>query len=87
MSQPFFSILILFWQSEQYLQRCLQSLKVQTFQDFEVILLDNGSSQPPDPEVLASIEDVPVKLLRSETNWASPAETTSPQGRLWGSTS
>lgn len=68
MSQPFFSILILFWQSEQYLQRCLQSLKAQTFRDFEVILLDNGSSRPPNPEVLASIEDVPVKLLRSETN-------------------
>ena len=68
MDQPYFSILILFWQSEQYLQRCLQSLNAQIFRDFEVILLDNGANQPPDREVLLGIGDFPVKLIRSETN-------------------
>jgi GT2 family glycosyltransferase len=68
MSKPFFSILILFWQSEPYLQRCLQSLQAQTFQDFEVILLDNGASQPPDPEVLATFQDLALKHIHSETN-------------------
>lgn len=68
MSQPFFSILILFWQSEQFLQRCLQSLQAQTFQDFELILLDNGASQPPDPAVLAAFQSSALKLIHSEAN-------------------
>lgn len=68
MSQPFFSVLILFWQSEQYLPRCLQSLQMQTYQDFEVILLNNGAAQPPDPEVLTTFQDLAIKVVRSETN-------------------
>jgi len=68
MSKPFFSILILLWQSEQYLQRCLQSLLEQTFTDFEVILLNNGGSQPPDPEVLANFRDLTLKQIYSENN-------------------
>lgn len=68
MSQPFFSILILFWQSEPYLRRCLQSLQAQTFQNFEVILLDNGASEPPDPAVLATFREPVLKLIHSETN-------------------
>jgi GT2 family glycosyltransferase len=68
MRQPFFSILILFWQSEPYLQRCLQSLQAQTFRDFEVILLNNGASQPPDPAVLATFRDFTLKQIHSETN-------------------
>ena len=68
MNQPFFSILILFWQSEPYLQRCLQSLQAQTFQDFEVILLDNGASEPPDPAVLAILQKFLMKIIHSETN-------------------
>ena len=68
MSEPFFSILILFWQSEQYLQQSLQFLHAQTYKDFEVILLNNGASQPPDPAVLASFQEFPLKLIHSETN-------------------
>ena len=68
MSKPFFSILILFWQSEQYLQRCLQSLLEQTYQDFEVILLNNGASQPPDPEVLSNFRDLEIKQIHSDIN-------------------
>lgn len=68
MNEPFFSILILFWQSEQYLQRCMQSLGTQTFQDFEVILLNNGASQPPDPLVIADFQNIRLKQVHSETN-------------------
>ncbi len=68
MSQPFFSILILFWQSEQYLQRCFQALQAQTFQDFEVVLLDNGASQPPDSATLATLQRLALKQVHSEIN-------------------
>ena len=38
------SILIVNWNGRHLLQECLESLLVQTFQDFEVILVDNGSN-------------------------------------------
>jgi len=45
-----------------------QSLQAQTFQDFELILLNNGASQPPDPEVLATFQDLALKQVHSKTN-------------------
>lgn len=41
---PLISIIIVYWNSLKYLPRCLDCLSKQTFQDFEVILIDNGSS-------------------------------------------
>jgi GT2 family glycosyltransferase len=38
------SIIIVTWNSAAYLPRCLASLEEQTFQDFEIIIVDNGSS-------------------------------------------
>ncbi|HEX5943574.1 MAG TPA: glycosyltransferase family 2 protein [Anaerolineales bacterium] len=40
---PLISIVIVYWNSAQYLPRCLDCLTRQTFRDFEVILIDNGS--------------------------------------------
>lgn len=68
MTKPFFSILILFWQSERFLPLCLRSLQTQRFQNFEVILLDNGSDRPLDPTLLEDFKDLNIKPLRSETN-------------------
>jgi GT2 family glycosyltransferase len=46
-SQLDISILILSWNSAYYLPRCLASLSAQTYDYFEVILLDNGSENGP----------------------------------------
>ena len=40
---PLVSIVIVTWNSKKYLSTCLNHLTQQTFQDFEVILVDNGS--------------------------------------------
>lgn len=45
-NSPLFSILILFWNNGEFIHRCLNSLQKQTFDDFEVILINNGSDQP-----------------------------------------
>ncbi|MEA4813241.1 MAG: glycosyltransferase family 2 protein, partial [Anaerolineaceae bacterium] len=45
-NRPFASILILNWRAEKYLSTCLAALAAQKFQDFEVILLHNGSPNP-----------------------------------------
>lgn len=41
---PTVSIIILNWNGKRFLKECLGSLQVQTFPDFETILLENGSS-------------------------------------------
>lgn len=42
--QPAVSILVLNWNGQHFLERCLLSLQAQTYRAFEVILVDNGSS-------------------------------------------
>ena len=41
---PFISVIIVSWNSAAYIFRCLNSLVEQTFTDFEVVLVDNGST-------------------------------------------
>ena len=41
---PIISIIILNWNSGKYLEYCCQALRDQSFRDFEVICIDNGSS-------------------------------------------
>lgn len=44
MSQPVLSCLVLNWNGQRFLQKCLDSLRQQTYRDFEIVLLDNGST-------------------------------------------
>lgn len=43
-TSPEVSIVIVTWNSATHIPRCLTSLRNQTFQDFEVIVVDNGST-------------------------------------------
>ena len=43
MPKPIVSIIVVYFNSAKYLPRCLESLAQQTFPDFEVIIVDNGS--------------------------------------------
>ena len=65
-SPPYFSIIVLNWNGERYLTRCLEAIAAQTYQDFEVILLDNASTDH-------SIEGIEtrwpeIKVVRFEEN-------------------
>ncbi len=44
MSSPFVSVILVNWNGKEYLGECLGSLRSQTFTDFEVVLVDNGST-------------------------------------------
>lgn len=44
MTTPFLSIIVPVYNVEQYLPRCIDSILAQTFTDFELILVDDGSS-------------------------------------------
>ncbi len=57
-----FSVLILHWRAEQYLQTCLEAMDAQTYKDFEVLLLDNGNEIP---LALDFADDLLTCLLKS----------------------
>jgi len=41
---PNVSVIIVCWNSAAYLSRCSNALVAQTFKDFEIVLVDNGST-------------------------------------------
>ena len=43
MNQPLIAIIVPVYKVEQYLRRCLDSILAQTYKNFEVILVDDGS--------------------------------------------
>lgn len=40
---PKISVIVAIYNAEKYLYRCLNSLAEQTFEDYEVLLIDDGS--------------------------------------------
>jgi GT2 family glycosyltransferase len=40
---PLVSIIITYWNNAEHLPHCLRCLSLQTFQDFEIVIIDNGS--------------------------------------------
>ena len=67
-NQCFASIIILNWHAEKFLPGCFAALESQTFQDFEVILLNNGSEGA--DGVLSDLHfpESRLRILNSPTN-------------------
>ena len=66
--QPRVSIIIICWNSKEHLPRCLSCLSAQTYQDFEVILIDNGSTDGSTTGILENYPDIDLCVERFETN-------------------
>jgi GT2 family glycosyltransferase len=60
---PVISIIILNWNGRKFLKECLDSLLVQTFREFETILVDNGSTDGSVPFVRENFPWVRLVLL------------------------
>ena len=41
---PFFSVVIPVYNAEKYINRCVESILQQSFENFEVVLVDDGST-------------------------------------------
>ncbi len=76
--QPFFSIIIPVYNSSMYIERCIDSILIQEFSDFEIILVDDGSTDDSVEIVSKYIKEYPfIKLLRQSNQGVSTA-------RNWG---
>lgn len=66
MEQPYFSIIIPTYNSTQTLQTCLNSIIVQSFQNFEIIIIDGYST-----DSTLEIIKINASLLTSQFKWCS----------------
>jgi GT2 family glycosyltransferase len=67
---PVISVVVVNWNRRDLLRACLDSLAAQTFTDFEIIVVDNGSRD-------GSVEMVknfslPIRLIENPENRGSP---------------
>lgn len=67
---PVVSVIIVNWNGKQYIGECLESLQNQTFKDFEVIVVDNGSTDGSQGFIQSSFPDVKLVLLPSNLGFA-----------------
>ncbi len=65
-TNPAVSVIVVNWNRRELLRACLLSLRAQTFGDFEVIVVDNGSEDGSPAMVLAGFPE--VVLIRNAEN-------------------
>jgi GT2 family glycosyltransferase len=63
---PLVTVIIVYWNGASVIDRCLNSLFAQTFQDFEVLVVDNGSTENTLTDV--NLRWPRVKLIRLDKN-------------------
>lgn len=72
MSLPFFSIVIPLYNKEKYIRNTIKSVLNQTFQDFEIVVVNDGSKDG-SVEVIRAIKDIRVRLFEQENAGVSVA--------------
>lgn len=70
MSDPGVSLVVLSWNGMEHLDLCLSSLSNQTYKDFEIVLVDNGSTDGSKEWVEAHYPT--VRIERTEQNLGVP---------------
>ena len=65
---PFFSIIVLYWNNEQFIRKCLTSLLNQTWKDFEIIFVENGSDQPLPYDIKIEFPTLKITTLKLPEN-------------------
>lgn len=66
------SVVIPLYDKEKYIKRALDSVSTQTFKDFEVIVVNDGSTDT-GPEIAAAYKDTRIRLIHQKNQGASAA--------------
>jgi glycosyltransferase involved in cell wall biosynthesis len=73
-ANPFVSVIIPAFNRQRVIGRAIKSVLAQTFQDFEIIVVDDGSRDETVKEAIAlAYSDSRVRVFRSETNQGAQA--------------
>ncbi len=74
MREPFLSIIIPVYNKAQYLNKCIQSIVEQSFTDWEIILVDDGSTDS-SPSICDqwSVQDARIKVIHQKNAGVSTA--------------
>ncbi|HEX2591119.1 MAG TPA: glycosyltransferase family 2 protein [Rhizomicrobium sp.] len=72
---PFFSVVVPAYNRAHVLERSLRSVLTQTFQDFEIVVVDDGSSDNP-RAVVDAIGDPRIRFLHQENQGGAAARNT-----------
>lgn len=64
---PFFSVFVTAYNRAEHVDGCVRSVLAQTFTDFEVVVVDDGSTDAT-PAVLAALADPRLRVVRHERN-------------------
>jgi glycosyltransferase involved in cell wall biosynthesis len=67
MTSPQISVVMPAHNAERYIQKALLSLLNQTLKDFELIVVDDGSTDQT-PEILRAFQDSRIRIIRHETS-------------------
>jgi len=70
--KPYFSIVIPLYNKERHIKNTIESVLNQTFEDFEIIIVNDGSTDR-SAEVVKSIPDQRIKLFTTKNQGASNA--------------
>ena len=68
---PVVSVIILNWNGIHYTIPCLKSLKKQSYKNFEIIVVDNGSTQDNSVEILKKTKGIKLVLNSKNLGFAS----------------
>lgn len=69
---PVATVIIVSWNGRHYLEGCLPTLREQTFQDFNIILVDNGSEDGTTSFVRENYPEIDLLPLDTNTGFAWP---------------
>jgi hypothetical protein len=76
MADPFFSVVISAYNRSAEVARCVRSCTAQTFEDFEIVVVDDGSTDDTEA-VLGALPEPRLRVVRHERNRGiSPARAT-----------
>ncbi len=75
MAAPFFSVIVPVFNRASQLRAALDSVRAQTFQDFEIIVVDDGSADDP-RAVVEAIGDPRIRFIRQENKGGGAARNT-----------